>query len=229
MLKVSRVQIQKTASKEILFKSVFLYKEGLTFPVKLRYSEEELKRNVKEQEEVQNYAISRAFVFNELYKAFDGYSSLKKSLNFYDDAVNWLEGIENDDHKSHFFDLYLRNEMMYPITWAELGYLWYYIINTNKTKPVSLMKLKPVVKVCMLKETDPNALSRVNFKVKDYKAGLSMNKYLDDIRKGERYMPISLYHSFECLKKDGFVKDGEYFKELTNWDLAQFIAKKKRG
>lgn len=79
-----------------------------------------------------------------------------------------------------------------------MGYLWYYVLGNRPT--LSISALRPKVKVCVLKETDPNSSSKINHKLKDYKAGLSKDQYLEDIKEGRRYMPVCLCHSFECLQ-----------------------------
>ena len=200
------------------------YINNVNVPLNTFYIEENLPGNLDEFEVLDNYAISRAMVITEIYeRAFNGKSSEYEDLtkDFFYDAYIWFNDFVGEGGSKHFKGLYSREDLLKPITWCEVGYLWYYAL--NKEPELSLSELKPSVKVCVLKETDPNSQSRFNHKLKDYKAGLSIGKYLKDIKDGKRYMPVCLYHSFECLAKRGIIGDGCFLKELNKGDLEKFF------
>lgn len=206
-----------------MIKSREKFINNVNVPLDTFYKEEAIP-DIRE-EKVKDYAISRAMAISKLFDKFnDGQTDVVTNAEYNDfffDAVSWLNAQRDQDGNSHFMELYSRNEILKPITWCELGYLWYYVLGNRPT--LSISALRPKVKVCVLKETDPNSSSKINHKLKDYKAGLSMTQYLEDIKEGRRYMPVCLCHSFECLVVEGWVNEGEFLKELTEKDLDKFL------
>lgn len=212
-------------------RSVESFSNNTIIPVDIFYSENENKRIKPKSLNQDNIAVSRAKVISMLY---DNFGKKTKSsscfsaneMDFFYDAACWLESKEDGYGKHHFLDLYSREELLNPITWSEFAYIWYYILDNEV--PVLLSSLKPSVNVCVLKEIDSDqGNKRFNFKLKDYKVGMGIKEYLKDIRKGKRYMPISLYHAFMGFVDLGLVKENELLKELTEKDVIRVITEMK--
>lgn len=206
-------------SKSILIKSREKYINNVNIPLQTHYSEEVIKL----PSDASFTVVSRMYVLMRLCEAFEKVI-LKNIEDVYSYVFMWARGTKGSKRWQHFQGLYGEEDLDKPLLWCELGYLWYYVLD-NKF-PLEIKDLKPEIKVCVLRETDPGFESKFNYKLKDYKSGISMTNYLMDIKYGLRYMPISLFHAFKCLVADGIAEDDQYMKEVSLSDLDKFLGVK---
>lgn len=204
----------------LVIRSSVQYVSNVLTPLRTNYKEEVFKEpNIEEQ--LTNIAISRGKAIDMIYNHLSEKKYSSKGLDFFSDALDWFWDVGD---KAYLSGLYEKADFLMPVTWSELGYWWFYVLGNEN--PVELKSLKPYVKVCVLKETDPDQKTRLNFKLPDYKNMNSMMSYLYEIQRGTRYMPICLFHAFEGLRELGYVNKGEFFKEITESELEKFLNKR---
>lgn len=173
-------------------------------------------------------ALSRALFVDSVYR-HHGYKvegveppSFITSYDFCYDSVKWAS---QEGDEGHFFGLYSREDYFSPITYAEVGYLSIFLFGRKPTFDWNTADLSGV-RVSVMRESDGAGNAGINLFLRDYKAGLTMDKYIQDLRDGVRHVPIHFWCCVLEMEEAGICKRDEAFKfvgeDEVEWVLRLF-------
>ena len=138
---------------------------------------------------------------------------------YYKSAVWWATDFPT------FLGLYDWIDLERPITWSEVGYLLYFVF---KAPPeFDWKRINHTQQVSILTEVR-NGRKTMVMKLGQYKSSPYFTEYLEEIRKGARYLPFPLACSFEEFRHqypEFGLKDGDLFKEVTRAEAKTLLAR----
>lgn len=121
--------------------------------------------------------------------------------------------------------LYTNEEWASPITWIEFAYLVTYVFELTDVKNKGEVTFETNIPVCARMSKGVIEESILSYKPEES----TLTEYLEDIRLGGSYMPISLYVSYKLLQKKISITDTMMFKQITNQNMASVRRLGKRG
>lgn len=132
---------------------------------------------------------------------------------YYRPALSWF--LSKNEYA--FKGMYNYRDLEGPITWLELAY-WLYI-GFGKKNNVRWSTIKPDdINVSVVTHVK-NGKKRVDERFASYKQSLWMKPYLNDIRKGKRYLPFPALCAFVNMKNDGVVPNTDFEAYVVNGKL----------
>lgn len=123
-------------------------------------------------------------------------------------------------------NLYTDTEWVSPITWIEFAYLVTYVFELTDVKHKGEVTFETTIPVCArMTKTGIIDESILSYKPEES----TLTEYLEDIRLGGSYMPISLYIAYKLLQKKISITNNMMFKQITNQNMASVRRLGKRG
>lgn len=172
-----------------------------------------------------DYALTRAKFFEEVYDALgrpdvSDWTSMAflNQLDYCFDSAAWamsqggstfLDGLYRD-----------RGDYFSAITFAEVGYFLIFLFGLPRKTDWSKINQPDWAKISVQRVLGQGSIS-VN--LKDYTASSSMQNFLEDLKKGSRYIPLPMYLCMLEVEAYGLIEARNSLKELRLSDLPRVL------
>lgn len=102
----------------------------------------------------------------------------------------------NDSKRENLVEnMYSYTDYKRGITWCEVAYLHYYVLNNKRTMDWNTIKPEKGLGISVRKE-EKDGVSCLNERLCDYISTSSMEDYISSMIVGRRYIPLPLYCAF---------------------------------